>query len=40
TTPAGTTVDGIMKLEEGGVRVAMIKAIVKATEKAEELNLR
>jgi len=38
TTPAGTTVDGIMALEEGGVRVALIKAIEKATAKSKELS--
>lgn len=38
TTPAGVTVDGIMKLEEGGVRVALIKAIAEATDKSGQLN--
>jgi pyrroline-5-carboxylate reductase len=37
TTPAGCTIDGILELEEGKVRVTMIKAIVKATERAREL---
>lgn len=39
TTPAGVTVDGIMKLEEGGIRVALIKAIVEATDKSGQLNV-
>ena len=38
TTPAGTTVDGIMELEDGGLRVALIKAVGKATEKSKELS--
>lgn len=38
TTPAGTTIDGIMELEEGKLRVTLIKAIVKATERAKELS--
>jgi len=37
TTPAGCTIDGILELEEGKVRVTLIKAIVKATERAREL---
>lgn len=37
TTPAGCTVDGILKLEEGGLRVTLIKAIVEATRRAREL---
>jgi pyrroline-5-carboxylate reductase len=37
TTPAGCTIDGILKLEEGGVRVTLIKAIVEATRRAREL---
>jgi len=37
TTPAGTTVDGIMALEEGGLRVALIKAIDAATAKAKDI---
>ncbi len=34
TTPAGCTIDGILELEEGGLRVTLIKAVVKATERA------
>lgn len=39
TTPAGCTIDGIMELEEGKLRVTLIKAVVKATERARELVL-
>ncbi|MFB6290858.1 MAG: pyrroline-5-carboxylate reductase [Candidatus Bipolaricaulia bacterium] len=39
TTPAGVTVDAVMKLEEGGVRVAFFKAIEEATEKSKELKI-
>lgn len=39
TTPAGVTVDAIMKLEEGGVRVAFFKAIEEAAEKSRKLKL-
>lgn len=37
TTPAGCTIDGIMELEEGKLRVTLIKAVVKAVERAREL---
>ncbi|HEY2955332.1 MAG TPA: pyrroline-5-carboxylate reductase [Candidatus Eisenbacteria bacterium] len=37
TTPAGCTIDGILELEEGGLRVTLIKAVVRATERAREL---
>lgn len=37
TTPAGCTIDGLMELEEGGLRVTLIKAVVKAAERAREL---
>jgi pyrroline-5-carboxylate reductase len=37
TTPAGCTIDGILELEEGGLRVTLIKAVVKATERARTL---
>ena len=37
TTPAGTTIDGLMELESGGLRVTLIKTVVKATKRAEEL---
>lgn len=37
TTPAGCTVDGILELEEGGLRVTLIKAVKRATLRAKEL---
>jgi pyrroline-5-carboxylate reductase len=37
TTPAGCTIDGILELEDGGLRVTLIKAIVRATVRAREL---
>ena len=39
TTPAGCTMDGILKLEEGGLRVTLIKAVVEATQRAGGLGL-
>ncbi len=35
TTPGGTTIDGILELEEGGLRVTLIKAVVRATQRAQ-----
>jgi pyrroline-5-carboxylate reductase len=37
TTPAGVTIDGLLELEEGGLRVTLIKAVVKAAERAKQL---
>jgi pyrroline-5-carboxylate reductase len=37
TTPAGCTVDGLLELEDGGLRVTLIKAVVEAKRRAEEL---
>ncbi len=37
TTPAGCTVEGIMQLEEGGLRVALIKAVSRAAARAKGL---
>ena len=37
TTPAGCTIDGILELEEGKLRVTLIKAVVKAVQRASEL---
>jgi pyrroline-5-carboxylate reductase len=37
TTPAGCTIDGLLELEEGKLRVTLIKAVVKAGERAREL---
>ena len=38
TTPAGCTIDGILELEEGGLRVTLIKAVMRATERARALG--
>ena len=37
TTPAGCTIDGILELEEGGLRVTLIKAVMRASQRAKEL---
>jgi pyrroline-5-carboxylate reductase len=37
TTPAGCTIDGLLELEEGGLRVTLIKAVVRASDRAGEL---
>ncbi len=37
TTPAGCTIDGLLELEEGKIRVTLIKAVVKAAERARDL---
>ncbi len=37
TTPAGCTIDGLMELEEGKLRVTLIKAVLKAAQRAQEL---
>ena len=37
TTPAGCTIDGLLELEEGKLRVTLIKAVVKAVQRAGEL---
>lgn len=38
TTPGGCTIDGILKLEEGGLRVTLIKAVTEASKRASELG--
>ncbi|MCD5409125.1 pyrroline-5-carboxylate reductase [Candidatus Bipolaricaulota bacterium] len=38
TTPAGVTIDGLIALEEGGLRVALIKAVMAATERGKALS--
>jgi pyrroline-5-carboxylate reductase len=38
TTPAGTTVEGLYELEAGGVRAALINAVMKAAERSKELS--
>jgi pyrroline-5-carboxylate reductase len=37
TTPAGCTIDGLLELEEGKLRVTLVKAVVKAAERARQL---
>jgi pyrroline-5-carboxylate reductase len=37
TTPAGCTIDGLLELEAGGLRVTLIKAVVRAGERARQL---
>jgi pyrroline-5-carboxylate reductase len=37
TTPAGCTIDGLLELEEGKLRVTLVKAVVKAAARAREL---
>src|SRR6185312_2655503 len=37
TTPAGCTVDGILELEEGGLRVTLVEGVGRATPLAREL---
>lgn len=38
TTPAGCTIDGLMALEEGRLRVTLIKAVLAATAKSEKIR--
>jgi len=38
TTPAGCTIDGLMALEEGALRVTLIKAVVAATNRSRKLS--
>ena len=40
TTPAGCTIDGLMELEEGKLRVTLIKAVNQATERAKSLAIK
>jgi pyrroline-5-carboxylate reductase len=37
TTPAGCTIDGLLELESGGLRVTLIKTVVRAAKRAAEL---
>ena len=37
TSPAGTTIEGVRVLERGGVRSALIEAVIAATEKSKSL---
>ncbi len=38
TTPGGCAIDGLVALEEGGVRTSLINAVVQATKKARQLS--
>lgn len=38
TTPAGCTVDGLMALEEGKLRVTLIKAVLAATARSKKMG--
>jgi pyrroline-5-carboxylate reductase len=38
TTPAGCTIDGLMALEEGRLRMTLIKAVLAATERSQGLR--
>ena len=38
TTPAGCTIDGLMALEEGKLRVTLIKAVLAATKRSKRLS--
>jgi len=38
TTPAGCTIDGLMALEEGRLRVTLIKAVLAAAKRSESLR--
>ena len=37
TSPAGTTIEGVLALEEAGFRKAMISAVLAATERSREM---
>ncbi|MBI4563767.1 MAG: pyrroline-5-carboxylate reductase [Planctomycetes bacterium] len=37
-TPAGCTVEGLLELESGGVRPALMKAVIQATRRAAQLS--
>lgn len=37
-TPAGVAIEGILELESGGIRVALIRAVTRATEKSKEIS--
>lgn len=38
TTPAGTTIEGLLALEEGKLRAVIINAVTKASERAKQLQ--
>lgn len=37
TTPAGCTIDGLLELEAGGLRVSLIKAVMESARRSSEL---
>jgi pyrroline-5-carboxylate reductase len=37
TTPAGCTIEGLIELEKGGLRVTLINAVIKTAKRAQEL---
>lgn len=37
TTPAGCTIEGLMELEKGGLRVTLMNAVIKTASRAREL---
>ncbi len=37
-TPGGTTVEGLLELERGGLRATIISAVTKAAERARRLS--
>jgi len=37
-TPAGTTIEGLLKLEEAGVRAAFVRAVEAASKRAAEIS--
>jgi pyrroline-5-carboxylate reductase len=37
-TPAGTTIEGLLTLEEGKIRAVLINAVTKAAERARQLQ--
>jgi pyrroline-5-carboxylate reductase len=39
TSPAGTTIYGLLELEQAGVRSAIINAVISASNRAKELSL-
>jgi pyrroline-5-carboxylate reductase len=39
TTPAGCTIEGLMELEKGGLRVTLMNAVIKTTQRAKELMM-
>jgi pyrroline-5-carboxylate reductase len=38
TSPGGTTAEGLLRLEDGGVRAALTQAVIAAYEKAQSLG--